>query len=148
MAILEKSEAVRELAVVLNHSQYRPQEIREAQFKSTCHLRHARQRFLEAANRYDQAIARVRKAMEETHTWEKRHQAFIQEFKDLCEQLKAKEFRRRETIVRRIRAKLGEKFQEQVKREPVLRRLMSKSRSRPPTPISISAAASVTHPKL
>lgn len=147
MDLLEADEEIRQLAMVLNHSQYKPMAIRETQRMAFAFLRYSRERFLRAGNQYDQAIARTAKAMAECHEWEKQHQGFVEEFIHLCEMTRDKAFRKHETEVRRIRRKLGEKFQEQVTREPVLRRMMSRSRSRPPTPISISARASVLHPK-
>lgn len=146
MALLEASEEVREMAVVLNHSQRKPAAIRESQRMAFGFLRHSRERFLQASNQFDQAMARAAKAMEETHGWEKQHQAFVREFISLCESQREKWARARMATILRVRRKLGDRFQDQVKREPVLRRMMSKSRSRPPTPISISAAALVSRP--
>lgn len=147
MALLEQDEEIQEMSVVLNHAQNRPKEIKSAEITAWVNVKYSRARFLRAAREMESSLLAARRAMEQTRLWEGQRQELIQQFVKLCEKVKRKQFQADMQGVAKIRKKLGDKFQEQVTREPVLRRVMSKWRSRPPTPILLSAGASLSRPR-
>lgn len=135
MAVLEANEEVRELSMVLNHSQRRPQEIKIAQWRAWGSVKWYRLRWERASRQLEAAMLGAKKSMAQTEQWEKQHQQVIEQFLRLCEKVKRQASEKEMAQVRKIRKKLGDKFQDEVTREPILRRMMSASRSRPPTPI-------------
>ncbi len=135
MAILEQDEEIRQFAAMINKSEGKPRAIKSAEWAAWLKVRFWRRKFEQTARQLQAAMGQAEKAMEQSRNWEIQHQEFLMEFVRMCEKVKEAQFRKDMQAVARVRRKLGDKFQEQVTREPILRRVMSGSRSRPPTPI-------------
>jgi hypothetical protein len=98
--------------------------------------------FDRAANRLEKAMKVAAEMNRATAEWEKQDMLLRARLLTLCEEVRFQASRDEVAAVRKIRRKLTEEIQEQAVRVPILRRVLSRSRSRPPTPLGNSGSAS------
>lgn len=144
MQVMESSPEIRELANRLMQSKQRPPSIKRAQKKAWGHVKKARTQFLRASARFDKTMKTAAEFMRLTADWERSHRELTETIVGTAIRLRDRASVKEMESIKRIRRQLTGQFQEKVQRVPVLRRVLSRSRSRPPTPLGNSGSASAS----
>ncbi len=124
-------------------SRKRPRSIKNGQKKAWGVVKRLKTQFDRAAQRLEKAMKVAVQMNKATAEWERQEMLLRAELLSLCEKVRNRASQEELAAVRKIRRKLTEEIQEQAVRVPILRRVLSRSRSRPPTPLGNSGSASV-----
>lgn len=128
-------------------SKLRPQSIKRAQKKAWGEVKRARSLFLKAGKRFDRTMGVAQRLMKESSLWETEHRHLTEKLLAVAERARDRASTSEMEAIRKIRRQLDTQFQDRVQRVPVLRHVLSRSRSRPPTPLGKSASESASSPK-
>ncbi len=125
-------------------SKRRPLSIKRAQKKAWGQVKKARAMFLKESQRFDKAMAIATRMMRDSAEWEREDRKLREDMISLCERVRNAAAVKEMEAVRKIRRQMTNQFQENVTRVPILRRVLSRSRSRPPTQIGNSGSESAS----
>lgn len=135
MRVMEDSPEIQRLARRLVESQERPPSIKRAQKKAWGQVKRLQSLFLKAAVRLDRAMLSAESVMRQSSEWEREHRELKEELIREAERARDRASLKEMEAIKKIRRQVTNQFQENVQRVPELRRVLSRSRSRPPTPL-------------
>lgn len=135
MRVMEDSPEIQRLARRLVESQERPPSIKRAQKNAWGQVKRLQTLFLKAAVRLDRAMLSAESVMRQSSEWEREHRELKEELIREAERARDRASLKEMEAIKKIRRQVTNQFQENVQRVPELRRVLSRSRSRPPTPL-------------